>query len=574
MKTLQQRLYKPITFLKKTVHNFTFTQRIAFIILCIVLIVGCIGTIVHLSNTTTVEVSARGGSFTEGVVGTPRFINPILATSDPDKDLSEIVYAGLMMYDGSDYVPELAEDFIVSEDGTIYSFTLKDGLTFHDGKPLTTEDVIFTVELAQNSSVKSPLRPQWTGVTATAVDDKTVQFTLESPYAGFIHVTTLGILPKHILGDIPPEQLSFNEHNINAIGAGPYKIKKVVKDNLGIPKEISLRKNNHYALGKPNLKKITFKFFAELSDAKQALLRKKIDGLYNIPTNELEDFNKRAFTIHNHPLPQTFALFFNQSRQEIFLDNDVLKAIDIAIPKEAIIKRIFNGYGTSLCNPIPPYMVGFSECNQDNLRMTAQERANKATKLLDDDGWSRNNEGLLAKNGIVLEFTVALPNNPELKETAAMIETALSDIGINMEQQVFEPGNFDQDVIRPRSYEALLFGQIYEHDTDSFAFWHSSGRNDPGFNIGLYANSEADKLLREALEEPATEERRTLYEELYKIFNTDLPAIFLYTPDFIYVTRSDIYNISTQSIINPHDRFGSIHTWYKYTNRVWKPFIN
>jgi len=299
-----------------------------------------------------------------------------------------------------------------------------------------------------------------------------------------------------------------------------------------------------------------------------------IDGLYNIPTSELERFESRAFTIYDHPLPQTFALFFNQDEQELFLDNDILEAIDVAIPKEAIIKRIFNGYGIPLCGPIPPYMIGFVSCDENNLRMTGQERSLMATAMLKKKGWSRNNEGLLSKEGVVLEFTVALPNNPELKETAAMIETALSDIGINMEQQVFEPGNFDQDVIRPRLYEALLFGQIYEHDTDSFAFWHSSGRNDPGFNIGLYTNSEADEILRATLKETETSSRRALYNRLYELFADDIPAIFLYTPDFIYVTQSNIYNISTQSIINPHDRLASIHTWYKYTNRVWKPFIN
>ena len=573
MKTLQQRLYQSITNLKYIIHRFTSLQRIIFGVLCLTLIVGTIGTIIHISNTTTTKVSARGGSFTEGVIGTPRFINPVLATSDPDKDLAEIVYAGLMSYNGNDYLPELAQDYVVSEDGTLYSFTLKENLTFHDGKPLTAHDIVFTVELVQNSSVKSPLRPQWTGITATAVDDTTVQFFLENPYAGFIHVTTLGILPQHILGSIAPEQLGFSELNIQAVGAGPYKIKNISKDKLGIPKEISLRRNNDYALGKPNLKRISFKFFADTEDAQKALLRKTIDGLHNITTPELERFNKRTFTIHNHPLPQTFALFFNQDKQELFLSNEVLGAIDIAIPKEAIIKRIFNSYGTPLCGPIPPHMVGSTPCEEDVLRMTGQERTNAASRLLEKDGWSRNNEGLLEKDGAILEFTVALPNNPELKETAAMIETALSDIGINMEQQVFEPGNFDQDVIRPRAYEALLFGQIYEHDTDSFAFWHSSGRNDPGFNIELYANNDADQVLRNALTEPETEKRRGFYTELYDIFSDDIPAVFLYTPDFIYVTRSNISNIVTQSIINPHDRLSSIHTWYKYTNRVWKPFI-
>lgn len=573
MNTPNQRWYTPVQVIKNTINNFTQKQKYLFGIFIILLIIGCIGTTATLYRSTTIIVPTYGGSFVEGIVGSPRFINPVLASSNPDKDITEIVYAGLMTYreDGT-YIPELAEEYTVSEDGMIYNFTLKKDIKFHDGKPLTAHDVVFTVQLAQNSAVKSPLRPEWTGVTATVLDDYTVQFILETPYAGFLRTATLGIMPKHLFENLAPNQIIFSEYNINAVGAGPFKIKKVIKDSIGIPKKLLLRRNNTYTLGKPFLKKITFQFYTSLELAQKSLQKKSIDGLHSVATKDVPLFQNKKYTIQHGALSQVFALFLNQNRQDIFLDTEVRKAIDIAIPKEAIIKRIFSDYGTTLCGPIPPSMPGYIPCNETISHKTGQERINRASEILKSNGWKRNNEGLLTKNGTVLEFKVALPNNSELKETAAMIETTLSDIGINMKQQIFEPGNFDQDIIRPRSYEALLFGQIYEHDTDSSAFWHSSGQTDPGFNIGLYANAKADKLLKETLQKDSLPERKNLYSDLNNIFSQDIPAIFLYTPNFIYITETNVILPIQKAIIKPHHRFASIHTWYRYTNRVWESF--
>lgn len=573
MNNLIQRLHRISHALKVLVHSLSKQQRVIFVVLSVLLIIGAVGSIAKLSNRITKEVPVAGGNYHEAIVGTPRFINPVLATSTPDQDLVELVYAGLMTFDGTAYIPELAKEYSVSEDGKVYTFILKDKLKFHDGKPLTAYDVAFTVELVQNSSVKSPLRSEWLGVSVEAPNEKTVRFTLENSYAGFLRVATLGILPEHIWGTLTPEQLNFNEHNIQAIGAGPFMITSVNKNKLGIPEKITLKRNSHYSLEKPYLKTISLSFFTTFEDAEKALTRKSVDGLYGVPTSSLVDISgKRAWTIHHSPLSRVFAIFINQNQQELFLDSDVVSALNVVIPREAIIKHVFSGYATAICNPIPPFMTGHSACDTEIMKITQEERETLALSMLEKKGWKKNSLGILEKNGTPFIFTLALPNNPELKETAAMIESAFKNIGITVTLQVFEPGNFDQDVIRPRAYEALLFGQLYEHDSDSFAFWHSSGRNDPGFNIGLYTNSAADSILRNILAEENDVSRQKLYDELAKIWRTNNPAIFLYVPDSIYVVRSSLQNINSNHIINPSERWSTVHTWYRYTDRVWKIF--
>ena len=139
---------------------------------------------------TLIDMPRNGGIYTEGIVGTPRFANPLLAVSGPDRDLTAVVYAGLMKRNATnELVPELAQEYSVSTDGTVYTFTLKDGLTFHDGTPLTADDVVYTIKQAANPAVRSPLYANWEGVKVEAKDARTVSFTLPEPYAPFIENT-------------------------------------------------------------------------------------------------------------------------------------------------------------------------------------------------------------------------------------------------------------------------------------------------------------------------------------------------------------------------------------------------
>ena len=146
-----------------------------------------------------VEVPSSGGIYKEGIVGTPRFINPVLSISDADRDLTSLVYSGLMRQHTDDtLIPDLAETVEISEDGLSYFFKIRDDAVFHDGEPVTSEDIIFTILTTQNPIIKSPKRANWDGITIEKIDDKNLTFHLQQPYAPFLNNTTLGILPKHI----------------------------------------------------------------------------------------------------------------------------------------------------------------------------------------------------------------------------------------------------------------------------------------------------------------------------------------------------------------------------------------
>lgn len=571
MKKLKNTFSSIHTSSRQAIRSFSIVERVAFLVLIAVLIASVAWMLALLNKDHSIRVPAAGGTYTEGVLGTPRFINPVLADSSVDEDITRLVYAGLMRSHGTGVVPDLAKSFTVSDDGLTYTFTLRDNVTFHDKTPVTADDVVFTIESVQNSAIKSPKRASWTGVAVEKLDAQTIQFQLSQPYAGFLQNTTLGILPRHLWGSLSPEQFSFNELNVRAVGAGPYKIKRIQRTKAGVPEKITFTAFKNFAPQQPYIKRVIVRFYANKAELETALTKGGVDAISAIDPETAAQFaSKNKFDVLTTPLPRVFGLYFNKNEAPIFLDTDVVEALDVAINKAAIVKRVLQDYGTPLDTPIPPGVLGYEPATTSEL--TTEERKSQAGSILDKAGWVLNEDAQRVKDGSPLSFTLATSNSPELKEVAAMIKEQLAEIGISVDVQVFEAGNLEQDIIRPREYQALLFGQVIQHDTDLFAFWHSSQRNDPGLNVALYTDTETDRALSSALEISDNAERKELYASFTEAIKKDKPAIFLYAPDFIYVTKKRYPGILLDTVRKTADRWNGIHTWYLDTNNVWRIF--
>src|SRR3989344_2926304 len=242
------------------------TRQEKYIVLIIAAIasVALVGAVAFASSSFLVTTPVPGGNFTEGILGVPRFINPLLSTSDPDRDLVTLVYSGLTRPMPSEsFRPDLASSYSISEDGLTYTFTIKEGLTWHDNVAITSNDVAFTVRLIQDERIRSPRRANWEGVRLETPDDRTVIFKLKQPYAPFLENTTIGILPEHVWRNVSPEEFALSINNIRAIGSGPYRIEKVETDGNGIPKQVKLRSFHDFALGEPYIEEIFLRFYGE-----------------------------------------------------------------------------------------------------------------------------------------------------------------------------------------------------------------------------------------------------------------------------------------------------------------------
>jgi len=564
--------------IKKTISYFSKKEYLVFLSLVFML---CLSTLIILENINKsfmVSIPAKGGSIIEGIVGTPRFINPVLASSQTDQDLTLLIYSGLMRKNSEgNLILDLAEKYEISKDGLIYTFTLKDNIYFHDEQPITTKDIIFTINQIKDPIIKSPKKGNWDGINVEIIDNKIIKFILKQPYASFLENTTIGIMPAYLWNNSPIE---LNEANTNPIGSGPYKISKISKQSGGSIDYYDLIPFKKFNLSEPYIQKITLRFYSNENDQIAALESGKVNQISSISPINAEILKEKKYRIESMILPRIFGLFFNQNQNQIFTNKNIISAINLAIDKEDIVKKVLLGYGSVIDNPIPSNIINYQKLNKNN-GISHEENIKKAEEILSKDGWIKGEDGFLQKTIIdnkknkttaYLEFSISTSNTPELAQSAELIKQYLEIIGMKINIKTFEIGNLNQGVIRPRKYDALLFGQIINHESDLFAFWHSSQRKDPGLNIAMYTNAKVDKILEDAFVTIDEASRIKKYAQFENEIKNDMPAVFLYSPNFIYVISKDLQGFSMKNIIIGGERFLNSYLWYIKTDNVWKIF--
>lgn len=565
----------------EAIARFSLTEKVIFYSLAFVMTLAALMALLTVNRSFTIEIPAHGGTLIEGVVGLPHFINPVLSLSDADRDLTALVYSGLLRAtaDGT-LVPDVAQSYTISPDGLTYTFTLKSELTFHDKSPITSDDVVFTIEKAQDPAIKSPKRPNWEGVTVQKIDDRNVRLILRQPYSPFLENATLGILPKHIWNNVSADEFPFGQFNIQPVGSGPYKMKSIERNSSGIPISYRLESFDKYTFGEPLIGNIIIRFFQNSDALVTGYNNGKVESIAGISPGQAKGILDDGGRIERTPLPRIFAVFFNESHAPVLANKEVRRALEIATDKEKIVDSILNGEGIAIDGPIPPSLLpddGKGAKKTDWSSKSGADRIATARKLLEDAKWKWNDvkkvyEKKNKKETIPLTFSISTSNAPELKSAALMLQEMWQKIGAQVEVKISEIGELNQNVIRSRKYDALLFGEIIGRDLDLFAFWHSSQRNDPGLNIALYTNSKADKLLEDARTLFDRDGRLEKYRDLQIEIQNDLPAIFIYSPDFLYILPEKVKGFSIGHITVPAERFLNIEKWYTETESVWKIF--
>ena len=561
-----------------TFHALSHTGRALFLFFAGLCVVSTVAVVYLLNYSLLIAVPAYGGSLSEGVIGAPRFINPVLGISDSDHDLTALVYSGLLRATPEgDYVPDLAESYTVSPDGKTYTFTLRPTAVFHDNTPVTADDVVFTIQKIQDPQLKSPLRANWDGVTVTEVDAHTVQFTLQNPYAPFIENLTLGILPKHLWQNVSDDEFSFSNLNTQPVGSGPFTIGSISRDASGIPSSYTLDAFSKYALGRPYLDSITLRFYQSETAVVSALQSGAIEAASDLSPETLSEL--KGFNIDSAPQNRVFGVFFNQNQSSVLRDHDVRQALEDSIDRNALVGQVLGGYGTALSGPIPPNLLGANA--PATTTATTTDLVALARGELLKAGWVPGPDGVLQKTTgkgksattETLAFSLATDNVPELRSAAEYLKEQWQKVGAQVTVQIYDQGDLSQNVIRPRKYDALLFGEVIGREADLFAFWDSSQRNDPGLNIALYANSTADKILEQLRTTTDDSQRMALYQQFQEQLSADIPAIFLYAPDFVYSIPNDIQGVDLGFIETPSDRFLSVLNWHRETDTVWPVFV-
>jgi len=653
MRDLKKGLRKLLTLTgwKQFFKVLTKKEKIAFFAFFLLALGSFAFLLLNFYFKNTEIAPARGGTYTEGVIGQPRFINPVYANSDVDRDLVQLIFSGLMKYDENlQIVPDLAKGYPeIEEDGKIYKFYLKENIFWQDKTPFTSDDIIFTIKTIQNPDFKSPLQANWVGVEIEKINDLGVKFTLRKPYSAFLENCALKILPKHIWENVSPENFAFEPSNLKPIGSGPYKLKKI-KQNSNWTKSLTLAANSLYSGEKPYISEIKFVFFDNEEELIETAKQGKIKGLsLNSPVNIGGNWQTYLLS-----LPRYFAVFFNQEKSKVLAEKEVRLALNYGVNKKEIDQKIVQSpilpeiYGIDAPSEIYEFDIekaknilekaGFKDEDQDGLRekiiikkpvfefksrLIKGSKGKEVTELqkclakfpdIYPEGEITDYFGEKTKEAVIrfqekyyedvlkpwdytkgtgtvgnstrtklneicfqepeevlsLKFSLATVEQPQMIRVAEILKEQWKILGAEVEIQTFPIFQLEQDFIKPRNYESLLFGEVLGAIPDPFPFWHSSQKKDPGLNLALYENSKADKLLEENRKSPIPETRAEKLSLFQDILIEDAPVVFLYNPDYIYLVSKEIKGIAVEKIINPSKRFSGIEKWYIKTKRIWK----
>ncbi len=538
------------------------------------------GLVIYFKETD--KKPALGGSYTEGIQGQPLYLNPIVARGNPvDNDLSNLIFSSLFHYDANGKLEQdLVQDWERSEDGLVYTLHLKPGVKWHDGKDLTAEDVIFTINLILNPAYGSAFRANLEGVTFEKKDDQTLVLTLKKAYTPFLHNLTFGILPKHLWGDITSDKFLLTELNRKPIGSGMYSFYKLEKGKDGKITSITLRANNQYYGEKPHLKELVFQFYADWSEILNAYSQGQIKGISYIETANLKDASKEnGLKIYELPTTRVYSVFFNQQKSAVLADQKVREALNVATEKEELLRGVLEGKGVVINTPFLPNTLGFSpDLNKYEFNLE------KARNILKEDGWEILNEKerkkvsaegnantlYNAKTKQSLSFTLTVANYPELIKTADLLKKQWEQIGVNIVLDITDTSETLQTKISERNYEALLFGEVLQADPDPTPFWHSNSKQSPGLNLALFDDKEADSLLDQARQEVSEQKRAELYHAFGEIINQKTPAIFLFSPSYLYGVFEDYKDVGVKIIYDSSDRLDDIAKRYLFVSRTRK----
>lgn len=509
-----------------------------------------------------------GGIYSEGIVGSFTNANPIFATSDVDAAVSRLVFSSLLKYDAEGrLVGDLADTVTPDTSGKVYTAVLRKDARWHDGAAVTSKDVAFTFQTIQNPDAKSPLFSSWQGIQVTAPDANTVVFTLPNIFAPFPHSLTSGILPEHLLGKTGASSLRSALFNTTQpVGSGPFKWNRVElqggsSDNR--EQRISLSPNENYYKGGPKLNEFTIRAFLDENHMMASFDRGELTAMAGV--EDISEDKKEELTInqYNIPISGSVMIFFRTS-QDILKDATVRRALAAATNQQTVLSRLsYPSVATK--EPFLHSMIGYNP----GLWQQGFDAA-QANSLLDGAGWVKGADGIRVKDGIKLRLELNTLSNLEYASVASEIKKEWKEFGVDLMVTSLDQKDL-QTAIDNRSYSVLLYGITLGTDPDQFAYWHSSqadvhsGRR---LNFSDYKSPAADAALETGRTRLDANLRAAKYEPFLVAWRNDVPAVTLYQPRFLYVTRGAVFNFSVSTLTSPADRFTDVETWMVRTKRV------
>jgi len=517
-------------------------------------------------STSSVERPDFGGTYIEGVAGRPNTINPIFSQyNDVDRDIAALVFNGLTRADETGAPkPDLATRWTTSPDGLVYTFTLRADVVWHDGVLFSADDVLYTIHALQDPAYKGPpdLGAFWRTVAITQIDDATVRFQLTQPYAPFLDYTTIGILPAHLLKDVPSAELFQNLFNRHPVGTGPFHVTEATAG------QITLDANPRFYDARPYLRRLLLKFYPDYESVFAAYAREEVEGIARVLPAYLP--KARAFdhlSLYNARITGYSLIYLNLSKPA-FQDKAVRQALLYALDRQRIVNDLLQGQGLLASSPVQPGTWAY-----DSAVPVYPFDPEKAKSLLEGAGWrDTNNDGVREKDRVDLAFNLITPDDPARVAIANEIAKSWQAIGVKAAAQAVPTSLLVQNVLRPRQFDAVLYEwRTLSNDPDQYENWHQT-QIPGGTGLGQNYSGLNDRDISEALEtaRKANDQgkRIELYRKFQELFAERVPALLLYYPVYTYGVDARVRGVQLAPMLTPSDRFRTVAQWYLKTRRI------
>lgn len=515
------------------------------------------------------EARASGGGYVEGVVGQIDTMNPLYVSTGAEAAVSRLIFSSLYNYDMTGSLhQDAARSMNIDQEGREYTITLRDDISWHDKTPLTARDVVFTINLIKNPATRSPLRVNWLDVSAVALNDTTVKFTLPAPYAAFPHALTFPILPEHILRTVAAGAIRESAFSRSPIGSGPFSFKLLqAADSVSNHKVVHLVSNKNYYGGDPKLDRFEIHAYSNETSLAKALRSGELSGAAGISVTSIGGVDAHRYSVTPQAIDSGVYLLLN-TNNPILKDQKVRKALQ-AGTDTASLRKSLGGDVLPLDTPILE-----NHSTAADLPHLPPADIARSQALLDEAGWKMSGS-YRVKDGQQLSLTITTTKNSEYEKAISVIESQWRKLGVKVENKIVDTSSvastFVQDTLQGRNFDVLLYELAIGADPDVYAYWHSSQVGQTGYNFTGYSNKSVDASLASARSRLEPELRNAKYKQFVKQWQEDAPGIALYQPVLEYISSNNADTVKPGStLVMESDRYANVQYWTIATQSVYK----
>lgn len=529
---------------------------------CVAFLVSLLGFQIQSAGQCATLVPSAGGRLVEGRVGQPQHLNPLLSKSNPiDQELVNLLFDGLTRYsDQGRLEPALAQSWEIDEDGTTYHFNLREDILWHDGEPFNANDVVFTYGLLQNEEFTSPdsLNELWSSVTISSTGEFKVDFILEKPYSPFLNATTLGILPEHLLGQVPSGEIADHPFNRSPVGTGPFLV--VPGNEFRRDGFLLLAPNPHYWRGRAALDSAEFRFYPDGAAIVEAFEDGEIHSLTVFPNADIEQLGALSgIRLYSSGAPRYTQLIFNltDSASPAVRRPEVRRALIQSLDRETIIDQALSGQGLPLNGPYLPNSWAYNPFVFAGYNFLPEASAG----VLESLGWViAEGSQFRSFEGEPLRLRLLTTDDPTHLSIAGIIADQWENVGVDSELMIVDSANLDTNLM-DREYDVALVDIEPLNDPDLYDFWSQEAIIN-GQNYGGWNNRRASEALETARKLTSVEERRPYYDAFLQYFEEDIPAFTLFQHVSTYGISDEVKDVDIGRIDSPRDRYQSFADWY------------